>query len=44
MKSWEKGKNTGFFPNDSISKLYKIKIIEAIIKIQNSTDSLGFPV
>ena len=32
----------GFFPNDQISKLYKIKSIEAITKIQNSPGPLGF--
>ena len=42
MKSWEKDKSMGFSLNDLISKLYKIKTIEAITKIQNSSDPLGF--
>ena len=41
MKSWEKDKIMVFFPNDLISKLYKIKSIEAITKIQNSSGPLG---
>ena len=43
MKSWENGKSVGFLPNDLTSKLYKIKTIEAITKIQNSTGPLAFP-
>ena len=42
MKSWENDKSVGFFPNDLTSKLYKIKTIEAITKIQNSTGPLAF--
>ena len=43
MKSHRNDKIARFFCNDFISKLYKIKTIEVILKIQNSTGSLVYP-